>query len=500
MTRTKVIIIGGGIGGLATACLLAKSGHKVTLLEKNKQLGGRAGQLKAKGFTWDTGPSWFLMPDIFENFYNLLGENISKHLSLKKLSPSYRVFYKGTQESIDIYSDLNTDRKTFNRLERGAGTKLAEYLKFTEFQYRLAKNRVLYKNFDHLHDLFNATMFRYGRRMGVWRSMRSQVNKYFKDERLRKIMLYPLVFLGADPYSAPAVYSLLNWVDLGLGVYYPRGGIYQLSQSLAAIAKSHGASLKTNQTVKNLVIEAGNATEVELANGKTLTADIVISNAGVYHTERLLDPAYRTYNKQYWQKRTIAPSAMVIYLGIKGTVPNLAHHNLIFSKNWRRNFDEIFYNPAWPKDPSFYVSIPSKSDKTVAPKGHSNLFVMVPLSAELDYQPSDLINYAESILDQLEENLSLDDLKNRIVYKRVVAGHYFSEHFNSYKGSALGLAHTWDQTAVFRPRNYSKQVKNLYFVGADTHPGIGLPPALISAELVYKRLIGDKSVAPLQKI
>lgn len=502
MLKAKsAVIIGAGVGGLGLACLMAKAGWKVTVVEKNKQVGGRAGYFEAKGFKFDTGPSWLLMPDVFEHFFGLVGEDLHKNLKLTKLAPSYRVFYKDHGFTTDIYSQLSKDAKTFEDLEEGAGKRLEDYLKLAATQYSVAKKGFLYKNYDSINDFFNREMLSKGHKLGVWRSLRRHVGKYFKSDYLQKILLYPMMFLGSDPYSAPAIYGLLNHVDLKMGVFYPKGGMYKLVEALEKIAVKNGVKIKLGKAVEEIIIEDAQATGVRLTGGQVIGADAVISNADIHHTEQhLLEPEDRSFNERYWQKRTLAPSALLIYLGVKGKLPELAHHNLLFSKNWRQNFDQIFYEPDWPRDPSFYVSVPTKTDKGLAPKNHHTMFVMVPVAPDLAYTDKLLDSFASRVIHTIEDEMNVKDLKNRIVYKKLFSVKDFADTFNSYKGSALGLAHTWDQTAIFRPGNVSKKVNNLYFVGANTNPGIGLPTALISAELVYKRLTGNASAKPLKDL
>jgi len=494
------IIIGSGLGGLASACLLSKAGWKVTLLEKNEQLGGRVGTFSAKGFRFDAGPSWYLMPDVFEHFFGLLGEDINKHLRLKKLAPSYRVFYKGIGQKIDIYSDARKDSRTFEQIEAGAGQRLQKYLEQAAYQYGVAKQRFLYKNYDSIYDFFTWEMMSEGIKLNVLSNMHRHAAKYFKNEQLQKIIEYPAVFLGSSPRKTPAIYKIMNHVDLNMGVFYPAGGMYKIVEVLAKIAREHGAKLQTSSPVKQIIVEAGKATGVILENGQSLRADTIISNADIHHTEtRLLAPTSRSKSEKYWDKRTLAPSALVMYLGVRGKLPSLSHHNLVFSKGWEQNFKDMFDPSGWPLDPSFYVCCPSKNDKTVAPAGHENLFVLVPVAAGVDYTTKQLEKYAAKILLAMESELGLPGLGRKIVYKRLFCAKDFASRYNSYRGSALGLAHTLRQTAAFRPANISKKVKNLYYVGAGTNPGIGMPTALISAELLYKRLAGDRTPGPLEQ-
>ena len=500
MSKTA-IIIGSGFGGLGTAAILAKAGYKVTVLEKNEMVGGRASVFEAKGFKFDMGPSWYLMPDVFEHFFEILDEDVHEHLDLKKLAPSYRIFYKDLNEKVDIYSDLEKDLPTIEAIEEGAGEALKDYLDKAGYQYDIAKDRFMYKNYDSIRDFLTREVATEGRKLSVFKNMDKYVSGFFKTEQMQKIMQYPLVFLGSSPYNTPAIYNIMSHIDFNMGVYYPQGGIYEISKALAYIAKKHGAKLHVNAPVAEIIVENWEAVGVRLEDGKELRADIVISNADIEHTEtKLLGELYREHSDKYWKKRTLAPSALIMYLGVKGKLPSLTHHNLLFSKDWKKNFGEIFDTPRWPSDPSLYICAPSKTDPSVAPKGHENLFVLVPIAAGLDYTEKQLEKYADTILQTMENEMDLKGLREKIVYKKLFSVKDFSSRYNSYQGTALGLAHTLRQTAIFRPNNVSKKVKNLYYTGAGTNPGIGMPITLISAELLYKRLTGDKTSGPLKKI
>lgn len=507
MTKTA-IIIGSGIGGLGAAALLTKAGYEVTVLEKNDQPGGRAGIFQAETdagtFRYDMGPSWYLMPDVFEHFFQLLGENVHDHLDLVRLGPSYRIFYKDTYRKVDIYSDLKRDLPTVEQIEPGAGRALERYLQQSEYQYGIAKDRFMYKNYDSIRDFFTREMAMEGRKLSVMQTMDKYVARYFATDAMRKIMQYPLVFLGSSPYNTPAIYNIMSHIDFNMGVFYPQGGIYRIVEALVKIAETGGATIRVNSAVEHIIVEDGEAAGVRLANGEELRADIVISDADVHHTEQdLLAPEYRTKSQRYWKSRTLAPSALIMYLGVKGELPQLTHHNLLFSKDWKKNFGEIFDKPPmgkikWPSDPSLYVCNPSKTDPTVAPDGHENLFVLVPIASGLEYTEQSLKVYGDRILETIEKEMRLPGLRDNIVYRRDFSVKDFEQRYNSYQGSALGLAHTLRQTAIFRPNNISKKVGKLYYVGANTNPGIGMPVCLISAELMYKRLTGDKSAGPLE--
>lgn len=499
MTKAA-IIIGGGIGGLATACILAKAGYKVTVLEKNEQLGGRAGLLEEAGYRFDTGPSWYLMPDVFEHFFTLLGEDVHDHLKLTKLQPSYRVFYKDRGQHIDITGNPTIDRETFESIEPGSAKQFDKYLQRAGYIYTTAMGELLYKNYDSLTDFMRGDIIAKAARLKLFSNMDRYVRGYFKDTRLQQVMQYPLVFLGSSPYNAPAIYSLLSHVDFNQGVFYPQGGMYAIVDALIAIGKRWGVTYQVDMPVERIIVKGSKAVGVQCA-GKQLFADSVISNADVHHTEtQLLDKQYRDHSERYWRSRTMAPSALLLYLGIDKQYDSLLHHNLLFSKDWHRNFTQLFDKPVLPDDPSLYVCAPSKTDPSVAPAGHENLFVLVPLAAGLEATNDELGTYADAILQTMEQEMNLPGLRKHIVYRKQFALQDFGSRFNSYKNTGLGLSHTLGQTAPFRPSNKSRKVGNLYYVGANVHPGIGMPIALISAELVYKRLVNDSTSVPLSSL
>ncbi len=484
----RVVIIGAGIGGLAAACLLGKDGWGVTVIEKNEQVGGRAGYFEAAGFRFDAGPSWLLMTDVFERFFELIDENLHDHIKLVKLSPSYRVFYKNSGQQVDIWSNLAKDARTFEAIEPGAGEKLSKYLQKSEYIYELAKEKFLYKNYDSLGDFFTPKLLRYGKKLNVLSNLHAEAGKYFSDQLLQQIIEYPSVFLGTSPYKAPALYGFLNHVLFSQGVFYPMGGMFTLTQALENIAVKNGVKIILNTSATKIITADGQARGVIVGSEKYM-ADIVISNADPYFTEtKLLETNERDHSEKYWQSRVLAPSALLIYLGVKGTYPSLSHHNLLFSQAWKQNFKEIFGGSGFPTDPSLYVCAPSTTDPTVAPAGHENLFILVPISAGLIYTNKQLGSFSKIILETIEREMKLPNLRKNIVYKKLFCGKDFEARFNSFNGTGLGLAHTLRQSAYFRPANASRRVKNLYYVGANTHPGIGLPPALISAELVWQRI------------
>lgn len=491
------IVIGGGIGGLASAALLGKHGYAVTLLEKNRLLGGRANYFEADGFRFDMGPSWYLMPDVFEHFFALLGERVEDHLQLTRLDPSYRIAFRGSDLSVDMHSDLSRDVETFERLEPGSGQALRNYLDRAKYQYEIAIEQFMYRNHDSFLDFFDRKTAMQGMRLHVFENMHSYISRSFHTDTVQKILEYQQVFLGSSPYNTPALYNIMSHIDFNLGVFYPQGGIYSVVRALAAIGGQHGVQYRTEAPVAAILTKEGRATGVRLASGAELQADLVVSNADMHHTETSLLPANaRSFPARFWGQKTLAPSAFILYLGLKGRVPSLTHHNLAFGQDWRRNFAEIFDAPVWPGDPSYYVCAPSRTDPSTAPEGHENLFVLVPVAPSLPMTDADIATYRRRVLDLLAVDFGVGDLEQRIVFERSYTSRDFSADYNAFGGSALGLAHTMRQT-LFRPNNISKKLPNLYYVGAGTSPGIGVPICLISAELIYKRIVGDRSAAPL---
>lgn len=501
-TKQHAIIIGAGFGGLATACMLGKAGYKVTVIEKNDKLGGRANLLEAEGYRFDMGPSWYLMPDIFDHFFDLMGEKASDYYALQKLDPSYRIFFKDTDRIVDVRPGKETNKEAFELIEAGSYERFLEYLDRSEYQYNIALKDFVYKNYSTVFDFFSLTMAVQGVKLSVFKKMDKYVKQFFHTPEMQKIMQYTLVFLGSSPYNTPALYNIMAHVDFNNGVYYPEGGIYSVVRAMEHMAKKYDVTFHLNVPVEQILVnESKEAVGVRLSSGVDIAADLVISNADYHFTEtQLLAPQHQTYKEKFWKKKTLAPSAFLLYLGVDGEIPNLKHHTFLFNQDWDKGFAEVFDHPVWPNDPSIYVCNPSKTDDTVAPKGKENIFILVPIAAGLDTSGDILDRYEEKILQTLEEHLCIPNFRDRIEFKKRFCIDDFVSTYNSYRGTALGLAHTMMQTAAFRPDTVSKKVKNLYYVGGNTNPGIGMPMCLISAELVYKRLIGETSGRPIEKI
>jgi phytoene desaturase len=516
----RVVIIGGGVAGLATAALLAARGHSVDLLEKNEELGGRVGSFERDGFRFDTGASWYLMPEVFEHFFALLGTSSDEELELTVLDPSYRVFFEGHPEPLDVRPDRAHNRALFESVEAGAGARFDSYLHSAEETYDIALRRFLYSNFDSPHAVMHADVIRRTPMLSrlLTRSLGSHVAAQFSDNRLRQLLGYPAVFLGSSPSRAPSMYHLMSRLDLGDRVLYPQGGFTRLIEVVAGLAERHGARLHTGARVTQILTRDSSrrgrphVTGVQYAPGdgrerQALAADVVVGAADLHHLETaLLPPALQTHPPQAWRRRSPGPGAVLVMLGVEGRLPQLAHHSLFFTADWDRNFGTIFGRHTSVPDPaSVYVCKPSESDPTVAPDGCENLFILVPVPADVaigrggdDGRGSEAVERAASAaIDQVAAWAGAADLPDRIRVRHTVGPEDFALRYNAWRGGALGLEHTLRQSAFLRPRNVSSKVDGLLYAGASTVPGVGLPMCLISAELVLKRLIGDRSALPV---
>jgi phytoene desaturase len=516
----RVVVIGGGIAGLATAALLASRGHSVDLLEKNHQLGGRVGSIEREGFRFDTGASWYLMPEVFEHFFSLLGTSTDAQLELTVLDPSYRVFFEGRAVPVDVRPDRGHNRALFESLEPGAGARFDAYLRSAEETYDVALRRFLYSNSDSPSAFLHPDVVRRTGTLSrlLTRSLASHVAAQFSDNRLRQVLGYPAVFLGSAPGRVPSMYHLMSRLDLDGRVLYPQGGFTRLIQVIAALAERHGARLHTGTPVTRILAREDSrggrprVTGVEhvLDDGhdrRTLSADVVVGAADLHHLETALLPRpLQAHPEPVWRRRSPGPGAVLAMLGVEGPLPQLAHHSLFFTADWERNFGDIFGPDARIPDPaSVYVCKASASDPTVAPAGCENLFILVPVPADVaigrggdDGQGSRAVERAaDAAISQVAAWSGATDLPDRVRLRHTIGPEDFARRYNSWRGGALGLEHTLRQSAFFRPKNVSSKVDGLLYAGASTVPGVGLPMCLISAELVLKRLTGDRSTLPV---
>ncbi len=506
----KVIVIGGGIGGLSTAALLSKAGLSVTVLEAREKVGGRAYIWEKDGFTWDMGPSWYLMPEAFDQFFRLMGTTAEKELDLVALDPAYKTIYEGQSDSVTIYRDLAKNLEVFEGIEKGAGASLQKYLDSAELVYNIATKYFLYTNFNSLKPFLKRDLLKHtGLFMSqLLNSLHKYAGAHVKDERLRKILNFPAVFLGASPYNTPSMYHLMTHVDMNQGVYYPMGGFYKIIEAIERVAKQHGAVVHTNAPVTEIVVGEDKQVRGVKVGEIFYEADIVVGNADLQHVETsLLPESLQSYPKSYWEKKQPGPSALLLFLGVKGRLPQLNHHTLLYTENWKKNFKAVFKkadgNSEFPTPASIYICAPSVTDKTVAPEGYENLFVLVPIAPDPALGGAGearLEAAADKIIEQISEWCGIPDLAERIVVRRTMGPADFAKDLNAWSGTALGMAHTLGQSAFFRPKNMSSKVKNLYYAGHNLVPGIGLPMCLIGAELVYKRIVNDRSASALKEL
>ncbi|NBU23528.1 MAG: phytoene desaturase [Actinobacteria bacterium] len=512
MTQKTAIVIGGGIAGLSSAALLAKAGMKVTLYEAKESLGGRAYLWEKDGFRFDMGPSWYLMPDAFEQFYNLMGTTAANELNLVRLSPAYQTRNEGEGDKLLMSENLDEIKAMFEGIEKGAGAALQRYLDSAEDAYRLSIKHFLYTNFRDARSFVHPEVLK---RLAEFLKLLvtplwTFSGKFVKDERLKKMLNFPAVFLGASPYDTPSMYHLMTHVDMNQGVFYPMGGIYTVIESIERLAKQHGVEIHTSSPVQQILVQDGKAVGVKVGESQ-IRADVVVASADLHHVEtKLLESRYQTYPQRFWDNKVPGPSALLIYLGIKGKISELDHHTLLYTKDWASNFKDVFRKADGkskvPNPASLYLCMPSKTDASVAPENHENLFVLVPTAADPAIGRGGINGSgdkafeaeADRIIEQIASWCNIPDLKDRIVVRRTVGPANFEAELNAWSGTALGMAHTLTQSAFFRPSNKSKKVKNLLYTGHNTIPGIGLPMCLIGAELVYKHLTDDRSSGPIK--
>lgn len=479
----KIIVVGAGLGGLSAAALLAKDGFEVELFEKNEQVGGRAWVTKENGFTFDMGPSWYLMPEVFERFFAHFDAKPQDFYTLKKLTPSYRIFFS-PKETIDISTDLNKMKQLFDTLEPGGGANLEKYLDATGKLYRLSMDKFITKPFLSWTEVLDKSVKDMDPRMlpTMIMPLDSYVKRFFKNPKVHKILEYTNVFLGGSPYNTPALYSILSYVDFCSGVFYPQGGVTQLPAAMAKLAQKHGATITLNASVEKILTQNGRATGVVI-NGKTHSADVVVVNADYAYAEtKLLKKADQSYPQKYWDKKVIAPSAICLYLGFNRRIPKITHHNLMLEHDWQDHFKAIFSKPAWPEKPSYYVCAPSITDTTVAPEGCENIFALIPVASGLDDTSSIIEKYERMVIADLER-FSGVALRDHLVVKKSFTQSGFAKRFNAIQGTALGLSHTLLQSAWWRPKLKSPSVDGLYYTGAYTHPGVGMPTCVLSGQI-----------------
>jgi phytoene desaturase len=484
----SVTVVGAGFGGLSTACYLADRGADVEVVEKNEQLGGRASRLHAEGFRFDMGPSWYLMPDVFERFFGEFDRTPSDYYELERLDPHYRIFFKDGDE-VDVPADKERSKEIFESYEDGAGDALEAYLEEAEYTYDVGMEHFVYEDRSRFRDFLDPSLAKYANGLSLLGTMQDHVEEYFDHPKLQQIMQYTLVFLGGAPNNTPALYNLMSHVDFNLGVYYPDGGIGGVVDAFVELGEELGVEFYTDRPVTEIKGRLGGF-KVETER-EEFFPDLVVSNADYAHTEaELLPPEKRGHSEEYWESKTYAPSAFLLYMGVEGDVPELEHHTLVLPTDWQPHFDTIFEEGTWPEDPAYYLCVPSETDDTVAPEGHSNLFALVPIAPGLDDGPEVREEFRDLVLEDVAEHTGVE-LRDRIAFEETFTVSEFADRYNSYEGTALGMAHTLDQTAAFRPPHRSKKVDGLYFTGSYTTPGIGVPMCVISGEVTADMVTDD---------
>ena len=484
--KKNICVVGSGFSGLSSATYLADQGHNVYVLEKNSKLGGRARQFSSKGFTFDMGPSWYWMPDVFEKYFKDFDKNINEYLNLKRLDPSYRVFFD--DETIDIPANYESLKELLEGMEEGSGDKLDEFLIQAEKKYKVGIENLVYKPGLSVKEFINKETLSGVLQLDVFQNMHKHIPKYFKNEKIIKLLEFPILFLGATPKNTPALYSLMNYADIKLGTWYPEGGMHKIVEAMVNLAEEKGVKFYTNEEVKKLSYLNREITYV-ITTKKTYDADYVICSGDYHHFDQnILDEKFRNYSESYWDKRVLAPSSLLFYIGLDKKLKKVLHHCLFFDKDFEKHAEEIYTTPRWPSEPLFYASFTSKSDSTVAPKGHENMFLLMPTAPDLEDNKIIRERYFDLIISRLEK-LTNQNIKDHIVYKKSYAIRDFKKDYHSFKGNAYGLANTLFQTAILKPSLKNKKLKNLFFCGQLTVPGPGVPPSLISGNVVASEVL-----------
>ncbi len=495
----KIVIIGSGFSGLSSACYLAKNGYNVTIIEKNKELGGRARIWEKDGFKFDMGPSWYWMPDIFEDFFKDFGKEVSDYYNLIQLNPAYRVFHSDFCYT-NLPANIDDIRKLFDKLEEdGCGRiKLDKFLEFAEYTYNKGVKEYMHKPSNSVLEFMDIDFLKGVLKAKILNSYGREIDEQFKNPILREILKFPTLFLGSTPEQTPYLYSLMAYAQLVGGTHYPMGGMHKVVEGMVKLATELGVKFITNANVQKILTKNSDkkskdnlVTSISFIKDNQinqLECDYLISSADYEHTEQtLLEPKHRRYTDKYWNSRELSPSSLLFYLGIKGRAEGLEHHNLFFDTDFNLHANEIYKNPKWPSDPLFYVCCPTKTDKSVAPTNCENIFILIPLAPNLEDTQELRDKYFEIILGRLKKHLKID-LKEKIILKRDYCIKDFKNDYNSYKGNAYGLANTLKQTAIFKPKIKSK-LANMFYAGQLTVPGPGVPPSIISGKIVSEEII-----------
>ena len=499
MSVQHAVVIGAGFGGLSAAAHLAKAGYQVTVLERNEWVGGRAQVLEAEGFRFDMGPSWYWMPGEHDRWFSDLGFDRRDFYGLTRVDPSYRVYYGDTEPRerenvVDVPADLDAAASVFERYEAGAGEKLKRYLADAEHKYTLAMTHFIYKNYRSLFDFVNMTSVSNARALDIHRSYAGLVHRNFSHPYLRKILEFPVVFLGSSAKSTPAVYTLMNYVDFVLGTWYPDGGFSGVAQAMRSVCERLGVQFRLGTEVTALRSSGGRVSRIECRNDcdtDEIAADVVVANADYPHVElELLDEGDRSFTAKRWNRKALSPAVLNFYVGFDKRIPELTHHTFFFDADWGTHFDAVYKNPRWIEDPLFYLHVPSMSDPAVAPAGQEAVYILVPVAPGLEDTPERRERYFDMVMDRMEARTGAA-LRDHVIFRRSYSINDFRSDYNAYRGTAFGLGQTLLQTAWFRPANRSKKLNNLYYCGHYTVPGTGTTMSTISGIMAVQRIIED---------
>lgn len=483
----KALVIGAGFSGISSATALASAGFRVDVFEKGGVPGGRAQKLTGDGFTFDMGPSWYWMPDVIEDYFNHFGKSASDYYQLKRLDPGYRMFFS-PGDHIDVPADREELYSLFEQIEPGSQKKLKKFLDQAEYKYLMGMKKFVYLPGHSVFELLHPGLLRGLLSMDVFRSVASVVRKNFRDERLRRMLEFPVIFLGATASEIPAIYTLMNYADLVLGSWYPLGGMSRVVDGMVELAGSFGVEFHYHSEVTRILISGNQVDAVEVNHGKQYTPDVVVASADYHHVEQyLLPPEARNYPAGYWKSRKMAPSALLFYLGVNRKL-NLFHHNLFFDTDFQAHAEQIYKDPKWPDDPAMYISCTSRTERGVAPEGMENVVVLIPVAPGLQDDENIREKYYTRVIRKLEE-MTGQPVGKHIVFKKTIAQSDFIDYFHAYRGNAYGLANTLFQTASMKPKIRNRKIKNLFYTGQLTVPGPGVPPCLVSGLVVAGQIM-----------
>lgn len=484
----KIAVIGSGFAGISAAAYLAQQGYAVDVYEKNADIGGRARQLvTGNGYVFDMGPSWYWMPEVFEKFFGDFNCKAADFYELQLLDPGFTVVF-GKNEVLDIPTNFEALCELFESIETGSAEKLKSFLAEAAYKYKIGIGKLVYKPGLSLLEFADADLIKGLFKLQVFTSFSAHVKKHFKDPKLIALMEFPVLFLGAMPEDTPALYSLMNYAGLKLGTWYPKGGFGKVIEAMKTVAEKQGVRFHTGTAVTQLNVEGKQVTNLTSAKGIT-GYDGFIAAADYHHVEeKLLGNNHRNYPAAYWDNKVFAPSCLIFYLGVKTRVDRLNHHTLFFDEDLKQHAHEIYKAAQWPAKPLFYVCCPSKTDPTVAPEGHENLFILMPLAPGIQDPETIREQYFNSILDRLEHYTGTP-IRQHLDYKKSYCVSDFISDYNSFKGNAYGLANTLKQTANLKPSLKNKKLHNLFYAGQLTVPGPGVPPSIISGNVAAQQLI-----------